>query len=138
MPEEYETTSEEGTAQVESSVSGQPSSGSVSGGGTGLDSNVAGALCYALGLITGIIFLVMEKEDDFVRFHAMQSIVVSVALLLVSVVLGIVPILGWILAFLINIGSLILWLLLMYKAYQGEEWEVPVLGKIAREQMNKV
>ncbi len=107
-------------------------------GGTGLAPNVAGALCYFLGLVTGIVFLMIEKEDQSVRFHAMQSIVLSAAVFVVSIVLGFVPILGWLLGLLINLAVGVLWVVLMVKAYQGEAWEVPVLGKIAREQVAKM
>ena len=107
-------------------------------GGTGLAPNVAGALCYLLGLVTGIVFLMIEKEDRSVRFHAMQSIILSVAVLVVSIILGFIPLLGWLLGLLINLAVGVLWVVLMVKAYQGEEWEVPVLGKIAREQVAKM
>ena len=108
------------------------------GGGTGLTPNVAGALCYLVGFITGIVFLMIERENKFVRFHAMQSIVFSVALVVVGVVLGFIPILGWALGLLVNLAAVVLWIVLMIKAYQGEEWEIPVLGKIAREQVAKM
>ncbi|MEK7498093.1 MAG: DUF4870 domain-containing protein [Patescibacteria group bacterium] len=98
--------------------------------GTGLKKNTAGALAYVLGPITGVIFLVIEK-DPFVRFHAMQSIVVGVSFFVLQWVLGLTIIL-LILVPLVGIVSFILWLLLIYKAWQGEEFEVPVLGKIAR------
>src|SRR5688500_13012762 len=114
---------------------------------TGLAANVAGALAYALGPITGVAFLVIEKENAFVRFHAAQSIVVSgvliaasIALSIVSAVLAIVPILGWLLALLLTAGlglaSFGLWLALMYKAFSGQEWETPVAGELARKLLN--
>src|SRR5919107_2320121 len=104
---------------------------------TGLAANVAGALCYVLGFITGIIFLVLEKENRFVRFHAAQSITVSVLLILIyigltilSTILAVVPIIGWliglVLTLIVGLGSFVLWLLLMFRAYQGREWRVPV------------
>ena len=98
--------------------------------GTGLKKNTSAALAYVLGPITGVIFLVIEK-DKFVRFHAMQSIVVFVTMFVLQWVLGLTIIL-LILVPLVGILSFILWLVLIYKAWQGEEWEVPVLGKIAR------
>jgi uncharacterized membrane protein len=110
---------------------------------TGLTANVAGALTYALGPITGVAFLVIEKENAFVRFHAAQSIAVSgiliaasIALSIVSAVLAVVPILGWLLALLLTAGlglaSFGLWLVLMYKAFSGQEWETPFAGELAR------
>jgi uncharacterized membrane protein len=113
--------------------------------GTGLSPNVAGALAYLLGPITGIIFLVIEKNDQFVRFHAMQSTVLWVAWFIASIVLsvlsGAVPVIGWIFGFLLSIvlaiGGVVLWLLLMYKAYQGQEWELPWVGQFARKQLGQ-
>ena len=110
---------------------------------TGLPSNLAGALAYLLGPLTGLIFLVIEKEDRFVRFHAAQSIVVglfviaaSLALTLVTAVLGVIPILGWIIGLFLSLGFAFLvfvgWVLLMFRAYQGQEWEVPVASAYAR------
>jgi uncharacterized membrane protein len=103
---------------------------------TGLKKNTAGALSYVLGPITGVIFLVLEK-DPFVRFHAMQSIVVFVFLFVLQWVLGLTIIL-LVLVPLVGIVSFILWLLLIYKAWMGEEWEVPGLGKLARKMVAKV
>jgi uncharacterized membrane protein len=102
---------------------------------TGLKKTTAGALAYVLGPITGIIFLVIEK-DPFVRFHAMQSTVVFVALFVLQWLLGITIIL-FPLAAIVGIVTFILWLLLIYKAWQGEEWEVPVLGKVAKNLLKK-
>jgi uncharacterized membrane protein len=110
---------------------------------TSLAPNVAGALAYVLGPITGIAFLVLEKRNRFVRFHAAQSIVVSVIMIAVSIVLSIfsavlavVPILGWIVALLLSLGLALicfaLWLGLMFTAFSGKEWEVPVAGQFAR------
>lgn len=102
----------------------------------GLKKETAGAIAYVLGPITGIFFLVTSK-DSFVRFHAMQSTVVFVALFVLQWLLGITIILFPISA-LIGLVSFILWLVLIYKAWQGEEWEVPVLGKLARKFVKKV
>ncbi len=106
--------------------------------GTGLDSNVAAALSYVFGFITGIIFLLIEKEDRFVRFHAMQSVITFGGLFIVSLVINVIPILGQLISILLFPVGLILWILLIVKAYKGEEWEVPVFGKIAREQAQKM
>lgn len=115
-----------------------PATGTTSS--TGLAPNVAAALSYLFGIVTGVIFFVLEKDNRFVRFHAMQSIVVSAAFIILGIVLSIfsmIPILGWILGALasmvVGIVALILWLVLMFKAFQGQEWEVPVLGKYARQ-----
>jgi uncharacterized membrane protein len=110
---------------------------------TGLAPNVAGALAYLLGPLTGIFFLVIEKENRFVRFHAAQSIVVGIAcivagitLSVISAILGLVPIIGWLVSILLSLGMglgfFILWLTLMFMAFQGREWEVPGVGAQAR------
>ena len=98
--------------------------------GTGLKKETAGALSYVLGPVTGVVFLILEK-DPYVRFHAMQSIVVFVGLFALQWILGLTLVLIFLVP-LVGIVGFILWLLLIYKAWQGEEWEVPVLGKVAR------
>src|SRR3972149_1090459 len=103
---------------------------------TGLPKNTAGALSYVLGPVTGVIFYVLEN-DPFVRFHAMQSIVVFVVLFVLQWVFGLTIVLLPMVP-LISILGFVLWLLLIYKAWQGEEWEVPVLGKYARKFLKKV
>lgn len=103
--------------------------------GTGLKKETAGALAYVLGPITGIIFLVIEK-DPYVRFHAMQSIVVFVALFVLQVVLGLTIILAMLVP-LVGLLSFVLWLICIYKAWQGVEWEVPFIGKFARQILKK-
>lgn len=105
-------------------------------GGTGLGKNTAAALSYVLGPITGVIFLVLEK-DKFVRFHAMQSIVFGVVAFVLNMILGFTIVLALVLPIL-WIVEFILWLVLIYKAWQGEEWELPVLGKFARQFLGKM
>ena len=105
---------------------------SQSGGNTstGLQQNIAGLLCYILGWITGIIFLIIEKDDKFVRFHAWQSIIVFGILTVLSIIFSFVWFLGWI----VGVISFIAWVVLMYKAYKGEKYKVPVIGDIAEKQ----
>lgn len=100
--------------------------------GAGLDRNVAGALAYVLGLITGILFLVLEpySKDPFIRFHAYQSIFFNIAAILISVVFGIMPIINILAPF----GLLAVWIILMIKAYQGQQWKLPVIGDLAAKQ----
>jgi uncharacterized membrane protein len=114
---------------------------------TGLDQNVAGLLSYVLGPLTGLVFFLLEKENRFVRFHAMQSIVVGVAVIafwivfsILSTILAFMPFLaflGWVLTAIVSmvawLAFFVLWIVLMVKAFQGEEWEVPMLGKYARQ-----
>ena len=98
---------------------------------TGIQPNVAALLSYVLGFVTGIIFYVIEKENKFVRFHAMQSIIVFGAFFVAQFILVFIPIIGWILAVLIPIAAFILWVILMVKAYQGEFYKLPVAGDVA-------
>jgi uncharacterized membrane protein len=110
---------------------------------TGLSDNVAGALAYVLGPITGVAFLVMEKQSRFVRFHAMQSVLVGVVLIILNFVMNVfnavlvrIPLIGWLFALglvmVVGLASLVLLLALMYSAYRGQEWELPVIGAEAR------
>jgi len=101
----------------------------------GIDENIEGLLCYILGFITGILFLVLEKENRFVRFHAMQSIATFLPLFVISMVLGFIPIIGWVISPLIGLVGLILWLLLMYKAFKGEKYKLPIAGDFAEQQI---
>lgn len=101
---------------------------------TGLDPNVAGFLSYLFGAISGVIFLLVEKENKFVKFHAMQSILVFVFLFILNFVLGFIPVLGWIGNLILVPVSLILWIFLMIKAYKGEWYHLPIVGEIAAKQ----
>jgi uncharacterized membrane protein len=108
---------------------------STTGSTTGLDPKLGGLLCYLLGWITGVIFLVLEKSDDFVRFHAYQSTATFGALFVLSVVAGWLPVIGALLQMLIGPVTLILWIVLMVKAWQGERFKLPVVGDWAEEQL---
>jgi len=103
---------------------------------TGLDANLAAALTYLVGFVTGVIFLLVEKDNRFVRFHAMQSTLLFLGIVILDILLQIVPILGALVVFLLVIpASAILWLFLMYKAYQGEEYKLPFVGQIAADKV---
>ena len=98
---------------------------------TGMNQNVAGLLCYLAGWITGLIFFLIEKENRFVRFHAMQSIITFGSLTVLFMILGFIPILGWMVMPILGILQVILWIVLMVKAYQGELFKLPMIGEIA-------
>ena len=103
---------------------------------SGLDANVAAALAYAVGWVTGLALLFFEEENKFVRFHALQSVIVFGGLSLAWMIALSVPFLGWIVAFLvIPPVSAVLWLFLMYKAYQGERYKVPGAGDMAEQRL---
>jgi uncharacterized membrane protein len=115
---------------------------------SGLTSNVAGALAYILGFITGIIFLVIEpyKHDRFVRFHAMQSILYSAVGIVFRVGWGILvsalmTVSAWTGLLLVPVGLVIsialfgFWIFLMYQAYSNREFRIPIIGAIAVKQV---
>jgi uncharacterized membrane protein len=101
----------------------------------GMAENVAGLLTYSAGIIAGIFFLTLEKESRFVKFHAMQSILFSLAYLSVALALRVVPVLGRILYMLLTPLGLIVWIVLMIKAYRHEYFELPLIGEVARTQL---
>ena len=98
---------------------------------TGLAANVAGLLCYVLGWISGLVFILIERESKFVRFHAIQSIYVFGTLTIASIVLGWIPIIGGALGWFISVLAFILWIILMVKAYQGTMYKLPWAGNLA-------
>ena len=98
---------------------------------------MAGTLCYALGWVTGVIFLIMEKESRFVRFHAMQSILTFVAINIIYWIVGFLPYVRAILIPILAILFFVLWILLMYKAYKGEMFKLPIVGDIAARQAER-
>jgi uncharacterized membrane protein len=112
----------------------------VTGAGSGLTENVAGLLCYVLGWLTGIIFLLIDKRP-FVRFHAAQSIVVFGALTVIRIILSFFFLGGYsfgmfwlwsMISLLVSLATLVAWILLMVMAYQGKWFEVPIAAGIAK------
>ncbi|HET7216487.1 MAG TPA: hypothetical protein VFJ02_00505 [Vicinamibacterales bacterium] len=100
----------------------------------GVDENMAGALAYALGWITGAALLLLEHENRYARFHAMQSVVVFGTLSVLWFVGPAIPFFGWVLSFLIIPPlSAGLWLFLLYKAYTGQRFKLPIVGEFAEQ-----
>ncbi|MFC1756244.1 DUF4870 domain-containing protein [Patescibacteria group bacterium] len=106
---------------------------------TNLEPNIAAALSYIISPFTGIVFFVVEKDDKFVRFHAFQSILFGIASYIIwFITTSLMALLvGFVLVPLVSIAMFIFYALLMWKAYNNEMYELPVLGKIAKEQANK-
>ena len=98
---------------------------------TGLDENIAGLLCYVLGWISGLVFILIEQNNKFVRFHAMQSIIVFSVLTVASFILGWIPLIGAFIGFVIWALGLALWIVLRVKAYQGTRYKLPWAGNLA-------
>ncbi|WP_204101495.1 DUF4870 domain-containing protein [Occallatibacter savannae] len=133
------------SAPVPPSVATAPAISSPAG--LGLTPNVAGALAYSLGIITGILFLVLEpyRRDRLVRFHAFQAIFYFVFAIAFSIAWNIMVTTlagfsGWVfvvsfpLRMIIRLAMFCLWLYLMYQAYNNREFRIPILGAIASKQ----
>jgi uncharacterized membrane protein len=115
---------------------------------TDLPSNVAAAIA-CIPLIGGIIFYILEKQDSFVRFYAMQSIIFGCAWFLFNIVsavvhavFGAIPGIGGILVFfwaiiaaLVQIAFLVVWIVATIKAFTNVRWDIPYVGPIARKQI---
>jgi uncharacterized membrane protein len=102
---------------------------------TGLDANVAAVLAYAFGAISGVVFLIIERKSAYVRFHAMQSTLTFLAVTVLLLALGSFPVVGWLLAGGVYLVGLVLWAVLMFKAFTGERYRLPYLGEIAARQL---
>lgn len=101
-----------------------------------MEKNVRGALSYVLGPVTGIVFLITDK-DPFVRFHAAQSTVVFGALTVLSILMTMTLILA-ILTPLISLAGFALWLVLIFKAYKGEQYTLPYVDKYVQKVLGMV
>lgn len=138
---------------VDSTPPPPPSSSPVPSGhptSTGLPSNVAAALA-CVPLLGGLIFYILEKHDQFVRFYAMQSIIFGGAWFLFNVISWIlrvifwsIPVIGGFLAglwlfvcALVHLGLLVIMIIAMVKAFMGARWDIPFIGPIARKQMGE-
>jgi uncharacterized membrane protein len=107
-----------------------------------LDSNqkFSAALTYLLWFVTGVIFLLIEKKDKFIRFHAYQStatFIIVVGLLIFGLILSPIPFLGALFNLIVWMGGIILWIVLMYRAFQGEKYKLPYVGQWAEKQVEK-
>jgi len=103
----------------------------------GLTDNVASALCYLFGLITGIVFLVLApyNQSKLVRFHAFQSIFLNIAWIVLWMVLGLLT--HGLIIFaspLIFLAGLVIWLYMMYTAFNNKRFKLPVIGDLAEKQ----
>jgi uncharacterized membrane protein len=114
---------------------------------TGMTSNVAAALAYLVGFITGIIFLAIEpyNKDPFVRFHAFQSIFLNVAFVVVwigfSIIASIFRLVSvvfapliWLGFTVVWLGFVVLWIVMIVKAYQNQKMVLPIIGPLAQQQ----
>lgn len=100
--------------------------------------NLMAAASYLLGFITGVIFLLVEKQSKFVRFHAMQSTILFGGIFIANIALGFVPILGWLVGLFLSFAAFVLWVVCMWKAFQGEMYKAPFVGDLAEKQLAKM
>ena len=104
-----------------------------------LEPNIAAGLSYIVGFVTGLIFFLMEKQNCFVRFHAMQSIIFSVIWIVLSTFINmlsaVVPFL-WYLGNLVSLGFFIVLIILLVNAFQGKYFKLPVIGDYAERYAN--
>jgi uncharacterized membrane protein len=104
----------------------------------GLSENAAGALAY-ITIVPAIVFLVLEpyNRSSYVRFHSWQCIFFSIgciALWIVNMILAFIPIIGWLLMLAIGVGVLVLWIVCIIKALNGQRFMIPVIGPLAAKQ----
>ncbi len=116
---------------------------------TGLDGNIAAALSYFLWLLSGAVFFAFETDSRFVKFHAMQSMLMSVAAIVIwivymvvwtvftrmpflGIIAGLVGFLGWA---VLSLGFLALWIYCMVRAFQGDRFKLPYIGEVAEKQV---
>ena len=124
---------------------GTAPSGSATTAGGGLTDNMAGALAYVT-IIPAIVFLVLEPYSmkRFIRFHSFQCIFFAVAWTVLWIALSFIvhiPFLGWatiLLWPLVSLAGLIIWVILVLKAYQGQTFKLPVIGDMAEKQASTV
>jgi len=107
----------------------------------GLEEKMASLVAYAGFWVTGIIILVMEKDNKTVRFHALQSTILFAAINVVFVVLGFligwIPVVGGLVLSVLGLCATASWLFLMYMAYMGKKFKIPVLGDVCEAQIGK-
>jgi uncharacterized membrane protein len=120
-----------GASQGAAAAAAAPAAPPLAASSEGLAENVAGLLCYALGWVTGLIFLLIDKRP-WVKFHAAQSIAVFGGLTIIRIgLLFMSQFLGWAIFGLIGLVGLVLWIFLMVKAYQHETVRIPIAADIA-------
>lgn len=104
---------------------------------TGLSENIAGLLCYLGWWISGIIFILLEPSNRYVRFHAMQALITFGILSVAGTIFNSIPVLNWF-GWIFWAPGLILWIIGMIKAYQGEVFKFPWVGNVAENWANRV
>jgi uncharacterized membrane protein len=130
-PEDRQKIYEEEKARIEAREQIGKEKQQAAGSTTGLSPNAAGLLCYLGWWITGIIFLVLEQKNKWVRFHAAQSLVTFGAFTVAITILGWIPVVGAVFSSILSVAAFILWIILMVKAHHGERFKLPWAGEAA-------
>jgi len=102
---------------------------------TGLPENTEAALCYVLGWVSGLALFLLEKDSKLVKFHGLQSAVLFGGLHIISMVLGMIPVIGWTLLPFLGIATFVLWLVLVVKTYQGGKITLPIVTDFVNKQL---
>lgn|SRR5690606_37504868 len=129
IPEALETCRDGGMLSMEDYR--KPAESNSMRSSTGLEANIAGLLCYLIPFLSGLLLLILEKNSRFVKFHAMQAVLTFGALFAAYYVSSIIPLIGGLIQFLIQLLGFVLWILLMVKAYGKEWYRVPLIGEMA-------
>jgi len=107
---------------------------------SGFKPNIAAVLAYALTVVTGTVMFIVEKENEYVRFHAVQAVLFGATWIILWILASIemtrpIHVIGSIatdvILFVVVLGGFLVWLFLLYKAFRGERFKLPVLGNIA-------
>jgi uncharacterized membrane protein len=106
-------------------------------GSSRLDAHLAAALSYSLGAVTGIVFLALDKDRPFVRFHALQSTIFSIVASVLALMLLGVPLVGRVAYAIAIVVAIVMWIRLMFKALRGERYKLPYVGDFVEQQMDR-
>ena len=98
----------------------------------GLDENYAALISVVFGWLGGLVLFLIEKESQFVKFHAVQSMIAFGGAMVIITLIGWLPFIGGLISTLISFGVFVLWVVLLIKTYQGEWFEIPVIGEYAK------
>ena len=101
-----------------------------------MEPNIEAMFAYLplLGLFTSLAILIMEKENEFVRFHALQGLLFAIIFYVINSALRITFFLFTLIP-IINLLAFLIWGFMMWKAYEKEKFELPIIGKVAKDQI---
>lgn len=102
---------------------------------TGLPENTEAALAYILGWVSGLVLFLLQKDHKKIRFHALQSIVLFGACHVISMGLGMIPVVGWAILPFFGIATFVLWLVMIVKTYQGGTMNIPFVTDFVKKQL---